>query len=112
MIPVLNWCLNHWYVFLWLGVFGVFGAVRDFFAGMFAAIIAIGDRRHERRLEIARAAAIPAARSEPAPKPGRCVHRRVKQVRDIDGNLVAWLCLKEGCDEQLPPDWAVAKEDL
>ena len=30
----------------------------------------------------------------------------------MDGNLVAWLCLKEGCEKQLPADWAIAQEDL
>lgn len=113
MVAVLNWCLHHWYVWLWLSIFGVFEGVRDFFVGIFDAVIALGDRRHERRLAIARAqGSAPAAEVEKAPKPGRCVHRQVKQVRDMDGTLVAWLCLKPGCDKQLPADWAVAKEDL
>lgn len=46
------------------------------------------------------------------PTPGPCVHRNVKQVRTADGELVGWLCQKLGCDKQLPPDWAVAAEDL
>ena len=27
MIAVLNWSLNHWYVFFWLAAFGVFEGV-------------------------------------------------------------------------------------
>jgi hypothetical protein len=110
VIAVLNWSLNHWYVFLWLSVFGVFEGVRDFFAGIAERVMELGDRRHERRMEMARArsAALPAP--DAAPKPGPCVHRRVRQVRDLDGDLAAWLC--DGCDTQLPADWAVAKEDL
>jgi hypothetical protein len=111
MVAVLNWGLHHWYVFLFLSFFGFFEGVRDFFAGIIEAVIALGDRRHERRLEIARAqGAIPVAEIEQRAKPGRCVHRRVKQVRDRNDELVAWLCMS--CDRKLPADWAVAQEDL
>jgi hypothetical protein len=40
------------------------------------------------------------------------VHRNVKQIRTADGELVGWQCQKLGCEERLPPAWAVAAEDL
>lgn len=107
MVAVLNWCLNHWWLFLFLSVLGVFEAVGEFFTGIIASAIALSDRRHRRQLEIARAlSSAPAPRR---PKPGRCVHRQVKQVRSGD-ELVAWLCTS--CDRQLPADWAVSADDL
>ena len=112
MVAVLNWCLNHWYVLWFLVVFGFFEGVRDFFVGIAAAFMALGDRRHERRVELTRAQSAKPAELDRRPKPGPCVHRDVKQVRDRDGHLVAWLCVKQGCEKQLPPDWAVAAEDL
>jgi len=118
MVAVLNWGLAHWWVLFFLSAFGFFDGVREFFAGIFASAVALGDRRHERRLEVERAKAPPRALTPedfiPATaartRPGRCVHRRVRQVRDRDDNLVAWLCA--GCEKQLPADWAVAEEDL
>jgi hypothetical protein len=61
-------------------------------------------------LEIAQASAGKIIDAGPAAIPGPCVHRRVKQVRDVTDELVGWLCV--GCDTRLPADWAVAAEDL
>lgn len=112
MIAVLNWSLDHWYAFFWLAVFGVFEGVRDFFLSAFDAIAAIGERRHQRRIEEIRAAApvvtVPAR--IPGKTPGPCVHRHVVQVRDSFDELVGWLC--KSCETQLPADWAVREEDL
>ena len=110
MIAVLNWPLNHWYVFFWLAVLGVFEGVRDFFIGIFVAIATIGERRHERRLEEIRAAAPAPAVSSPLARPGPCVHRNVIPVVAADESVTAWLC--KSCDAQLPADWAVREEDL
>jgi hypothetical protein len=50
--------------------------------------------------------------------PGPCKHRNVQRImaRKSDGSgdeeIVGWLCLKTGCDAQLPADWATAAEDL
>lgn len=108
MIAVLNWSLDHWYVFFWLAVFGVFEGVRDFFLGIFEAAAGIGERRHERRLEELRLQAPPAL-AVPK-KPGHCVHRNVVPVVAADETVSAWLC--RSCDTQLPADWAVREEDL
>ena len=110
MIAVLNWLLAHWWVFFWLAILGVFEGVRDFFVSTAEALAGLFDRRHQRKLELARAQRESAPAETARPLPGRCVHRRVKQVRDRDDELVGWLCL--GCDAQLPADWAVTKEDL
>ncbi|HEV2450747.1 MAG TPA: hypothetical protein VGS62_02330 [Streptosporangiaceae bacterium] len=111
MIAVLNWSLDHWYVFFWLAILGVFEGVRDFFLGIFAAIVAIGERRHERRIEEIRAAApAPPVLSSSLPKPGPCVHRNVTAVISGGDEVVGWLC--RSCDTQLPADWAVREEDL
>jgi hypothetical protein len=118
VIAVLNWSLDHWFVFFWLAVFGVFEGVRDFFLGIFEAVAGIGDRRHERRMaEIqARTPTLPegyvppsAALARPK-KPGPCVHRNVIPVVAADETVSAWLC--KTCDAQLPADWAVREEDL
>jgi hypothetical protein len=110
MIAVLNWSLEHWYVWFWLAVFGVFEGVRDFFLGIFAAMVSIGERRHERRIEEIRAAqAPPVVLSAATAKPGPCVHRNVRPVIAANDELVGWLC---ACDTQLPPSWAVRQEDL
>ncbi len=110
MIAVLNWLLNHWYVFFWLAFFGVFKGIRDSFVGMFAAVGSLAENRHQRRLELAQARQVPTPAAGKAPLPGPCAHRRVKQVRNVRDELVGWLCA--GCDTQLPADWAVAEEDL
>jgi hypothetical protein len=112
MIAVLNWSLDHWWVFFWLAVFGVFEGVREFFFGMFQAIGAITDRRHKQRVkELKLQAKIAAAPALPAgTKPGRCVHRNVVPVVAADETVTAWLC--RSCDGQLPADWAVREEDL
>jgi hypothetical protein len=112
MIAVLNWLLNHWYVFFWLAVFGVFEGVRDFFIGMAEAVAGVFARHHERRIELAEAMRPAPVAASSAAVPGRCVHRRVVQIRTADGELVGWLCRKQGCERRLPPDWAVAAEDL
>jgi hypothetical protein len=110
VIAVLNWSLEHWWVFLWLSIFGVFEGVRDFFIGIFEAVAGIGERKHQRRIEEIRAAAPAPLAPSPLPVPGPCVHRNVVQVRDHSDELVGWLC--RGCDEQLPASWAVREEDL
>lgn len=109
MIAVLNWSLEHWWVFLWLSIFGVFEGVRDFFVSVFEAIGGIGERKHQRRIEEIRAAAPAPVFPSSLPKPGPCVHRNVRPVIAADDELVGWLC---ACDAQLPADWAVRKEDL
>lgn len=112
MIAVLNWSLDHWYVWFWLAVFGVFEGVRDFFLGIFEAIAGIGERRHERRMdELAARTRLPGgAPAVAASKPGRCVHRNVAPAVAADETVAAWLC--RSCDAQLPADWAVREEDL
>lgn len=110
MIAVLNWSLNHWYVFFWLAVFGVFESVRDFFIGIFEAIAGIGERKHQRRIEEIRAAAPAPVLPSSLPTPGPCVHRNVVPVVAADETVTAWLC--KSCDAQLPADWAVREEDL
>ena len=113
MIAVLNWSLAHWWVFIWLAVFGVFEGVRDFFLGILTAIVSIGERRHERRIEeilAAHPAPPDPAVSPSLPKPGPCVHRDVVPVVAADETVTAWLC--RSCDMQLPADWAVREEDL
>lgn len=118
MIAVLNWSLEHWYVFFWLFVFGVFEGVRDFFLGIFGAIASIGERRHERRMEELKLQVPtlppgyepPSAAMVPPKKPGPCVHRNVTAIVAADDSLVGWLC--KGCETRLEPGWAVREEDL
>ena len=118
MIAVLNWLLAHWWVFIWLSIFGVFEGVRDFFLGCAEAIGDLFSIRHRRKLELAkaqakaaraqaRAAGIPADRTLPA---APCRHRNIVGVRDRTDKLVAWLCL--GCDTKLPASFSVYEEDL
>lgn len=108
--------VSYWWVILLFG-----GAVLEWIGETFGmgllALRQASKRRWKRKLElrrlelqIAMARSAPAADARSLPKPGPCVHRRVKQVRDRNDELVAWLCI--GCDEPLPPDWAVAEEDL
>lgn len=109
MVATLNWLLVHWWVFFWLAVFGVFRGARDFFVSVAKALGSGPATQHQRELERIRAQGLvppPGA----VPVPGRCVHRRVKQIRDVHDELVGWLCTS--CDTQLPADWAIAKEDL
>ena len=114
MIAILNWSLEHWYVWFWLAIFGVFEGVRDFFLDLARAIGGIGERKHERRMEELRlqAPALPPGYVPPsaAMKPGPCVHRNVVPVVAADETVSAWLC--KSCDAQLPADWAVREEDL
>jgi hypothetical protein len=117
VIAVLNWSLNHWYVFFWLVVLGVFESVRDFFLSAFEAIAGIGERKHQRRIEEIRAGSPQPPPGWVAPsaaiavkKPGPCVHRNVVPVVAADESVSAWLC--KSCDTQLPADWAVREEDL
>lgn len=110
MIPLLDWCLAHWWLIFWLAIFGVFDWARDFVLGLVRAVAGTGERRHERRMEELELRAR-AAESSPAalPKPGRCVHRQVRAVVSVDDQVKAWLCR---CGKQLPADWAVREEDL
>jgi hypothetical protein len=112
MVAVLNWGLAHWWILFLLSALGFFEGVQNFFAGIFDAALALGDRRHERRLDMAQARAAAAGQPVPValPRPGRCVHRNIKQVRNVSDELVGWLCAS--CDTQLPADWAIAQEDL
>jgi hypothetical protein len=106
MVAVLNWCLVNWWVFFFLAFLGVFDGIQNFFIGIAEAIgHGIGARRQD-----APAVAAPAAAALPVP--GECVHRNVKQVRTTDGELVGWQCQHLGCEDLLPPGWAVAAEDL
>lgn len=38
-------------------------------------------------------------------------HRDVVSVEDVDGELVAWLCVDPDCGEQLPRDWRCSAVD-
>jgi hypothetical protein len=105
MVAALNWLLVHWYVFFFLSVFGVFEGVQNFFVSIAEAIGHGIGTRHQ-------AAPVSAAPAAALPTPGECVHRNVKQIRTADGELVGWQCQKLGCEERLPPAWAVAAEDL
>jgi hypothetical protein len=112
MIAVLDWALEHWFLFFLLSVFGVFEGVRDFFVGAWTEITGT---RHKRRMKELRAQAkiIRASRhAETAalPKPGPCVHRNVVPVVSKAEETVAWLC--RTCDTKLPAEWAVREEDL
>lgn len=113
MIAVLNWSLNHWWVFLWLSILGVFEGVRDFFVSIAVAISGGSERRHERKLELARARAetMAAGRAPGGTLPAApCRHRNVVSVRDRTEAVVAWLC--KGCGARLPADFSVYEEDL
>ena len=121
---VITFIEEYWWVLLFFGG-GLLEWIGETFGVGASAIARAGKRRHRRRMErlelelqVAQARMPQVSREVPLPpvpsgaltKPGRCAHRRVKQVRDRDDALVAWLC--EGCDRQLPADWAVAEEDL
>jgi hypothetical protein len=51
----------------------------------------------------------PQARAEARPCPSR--HRDAVSVEDVEGELVAWLCVDPGCGEQLPKDWRLPLVD-
>lgn len=117
MVAVLNWGLSHWWVLFFLSAFGFFDGVRNFLAGIIATVAALGERRHERRLEIERtrsAAHLTAAPAVIADQPlpaAPCRHRNVVSVRSTaDDSVVAWLC--RGCDSKLPANFSVYEEDL
>ena len=106
--------ISYWWVIL---IFG--GAILEFLGETFDVGLSALHRRskmkHKRklqalRLELEIAQARSGASGAALVKPGPCVHRRVRQVRDRGDELVGWLCT--GCDAQLPADWAVAQEDL
>jgi hypothetical protein len=109
--------ISYWWVLLILGG-GILGWIGETLDAGVSALHRRSKLKHKRRLQalklelqIAQAkGAAPVAEVSAAPQPGPCVHRRVKQVRDRNDELVAWLCV--GCDAELPADWAVAKEDL
>src|SRR6185437_12583605 len=94
MIAVLNWSIEHWYVWFWLAVFGVFESVRDFFLAIFETVAGIGERKHRRRMkELKLQAKIAAAPALPAAKPGPCVHRNVTAIVAAgEDEPCAWLC--------------------
>lgn len=107
---------NYWWLLI---IFG--GGILEWIAETFNVGVSALQRRAKARrkhqlalrkleLEIARANAGKAAGADLAVTPGPCVHRRVKQIRDVTDELVGWLCI--GCDTRLPADWAVAAEDL
>jgi hypothetical protein len=110
---------SYWWVFLLCG-----GAILEWVGERFdmgLSAIRRGSRlRYKRRLALKKLELqIAQARTQPASavaavdrKPGPCAHRGAKQIRTMDGVLVGWLCPREGCDERLPADWAVAAEDL
>lgn len=108
--------VGYWWVILIFGgaILGWIGETLD--CGL-TALRRRAKVKHKRKLElaklqlqIAQAHGAPVAEVSAVPKPGPCVHRRVRQVRDRGDELVGWLCA--GCDAQLPADWAVAQEDL
>src|SRR5207302_1700456 len=77
MIAVLNWSLDHWWVFFWLAICGVLEGVRGFFLGLFRAVAAMTDRRHkQRRKEPKLRATIGSATALPPATPGPCGHRQ------------------------------------
>lgn len=110
MIPVLNWCVENWWVFFFLAVFGVFGGIRDFFVDIAYALG--GGTKHKRKLkELKLKKQIAEANANvKTVTPGPCVHRNVRPVIGVDDEVKAWLC--KSCDTQLPADWAVREEDL
>jgi hypothetical protein len=117
MIAVLNWGLDHWWVFFWLAVLGVFDGVRDFFVGCAAAIGLSGERRHQRRLEEIRAAhPVPAEPRSIHGNPDEartCQHHAVVPVHNtVTGEREAWVCTNPDCRTQLPRNWAVEPSDL
>ena len=105
---------NYWWLLI---IFG--GGILEWIAETFDVGVtalqrrAKAKRKHQlalRKLELEIARANAGKTTDVAAVPGRCVHRRIKQVRDVTDELVGWLCT--GCDTRLPPDWAVAAEDL
>lgn len=92
------------------------------------------ERRHRRRLELARARQVtyritPDGQQPPivtaeggqppvgpggatAFTPGPCQHRHSVPVQTLDGEVAGWLCLNPGCGERLPATWAVLDQDL
>lgn len=121
---VITFLEDYWWLLLIFGG-GIVEWIGETFDVGASAIARAGKRRHRRRMErlklelqvaqarmpqTSREIPLPPVPSGARPIPARCVHRRVKQVRDRNDHLVAWLC--EGCDSQLPADWAVASEDL
>ena len=107
---------NYWWLLI---IFG--GGILEWIAETFDVGVSAVQRRAKAKrkhqlalrkleLEIARANAGKTTGTDAAAVPGRCVHRRVKQVRDVTDELVGWLCV--GCDTRLPADWAVVAEDL
>lgn len=106
MMAAINWCLVNWWIFPVLSFLGVFAAVGSFFTGL-AEAIGRGIGAMQRPAQVIVAPSAPAF-----PTPGKCVHRNVKQIRTGEGELVGWQCQKLGCETRLPPDWAVAAEDL
>lgn len=128
---IVSLILSYWWLIFFAG--GAVDWVLERFGIGILAIAAVFQTRHERRLERLSLQLEIEQRRHPAahgdrsiavggdvsgivstgngqPVPGRCVHRRVKRVRDAEDVLVAWLCT--GCDTQLPADWAVRAEDL
>jgi hypothetical protein len=109
--------ISYWWVIL---IFGgsILGWISETLDVGLSALHRRSKLKHRRKLEALRLelqiaearSAAPVAEVSGAPRPGPCVHRRVKQVRDRGDELVGWLCTS--CDAQLPADWAVAKEDL
>ena len=107
---------SYWWLLL---IFG--GGILEWIAETFDVGVSALQRRAKAKrkhqlalrkleLEIARTNAGKTAEASLAVTPGPCVHRRVKQIRDVTDELVGWLCV--GCDTRLPADWAVAAEDL
>jgi hypothetical protein len=112
VIAVADWLLSHWLLFFFLGILGVFGAVRDFFVSAWKEVTGTRHKRRMKELKAQARIARAASHAETAalPVPGPCVHRNVVPVVSKAEEIVAWLC--KACDEKLPANWAVREEDL
>jgi hypothetical protein len=120
---VLTFLAAYWWLW-WLFGASIVAAIGAFFGGVRDYFLEIGERRHQRRLELIRArrdgqqaigAREDGSLATVAPRDlraGPCRHRpkNVKAVIGADGLLKAWLC--EACDTPLPANWAVLEEDL
>lgn len=101
--------LSYWWLFLLFG-----GAILEWIGETFnvglRALCGYAEARHARKLEMLFLRLEAGQARRDAPVPGPCRHRRAKGVRDLNDNVVAWLC--PDCDEQLPAGFSVYEEDL
>jgi hypothetical protein len=100
--------LSWWPAWIWfvpaiVGAF--FSGVRDFILDCIYAL------RGAEPPEKSNKPVKPAARKPALAPPEPCRHEHAIAVRnELTGEREAWLCLD--CDEQLPANWSVSREDL